>query len=306
MTITCACRFIQLSVNNDLKFWCIQPCCRNPSVYNTKVQNGWRSSDSELDRWLAWPWELFLKMCNMVFSAVAHLWHSLSIWNVFVLQVFPVVEGLWLSHSLPGSVSLQRWGFPAGAAARTDGGLRRHHWSVPVKIIIYYTHYTGLRVGYDAHGWWWTLIRSWGDAGGPPEHRALLRGREETLAGRPLLPEMWPVQQSTKPSLFSSFTVKLLRSRFFTSFSFWPHFQALNHFLKCSSTEDNKALDLAIETVSRSKFKSLIFICGFYSIILITIPGGSGQGKFSDQSTDRFPDGWKWWHTKGKQNFWLL
>lgn len=68
---------------------------------------------------------------------VQHLFSSTSaavftFENVLWLQVFSVAEGLWLSHSLLGSVSLQRWGFPAGTAARTDGGLRRHHRSVPL------------------------------------------------------------------------------------------------------------------------------------------------------------------------------
>ncbi|KAF3852119.1 hypothetical protein F7725_005474 [Dissostichus mawsoni] len=56
-----------------------------------------------------------------------------------------------------------------------------------------------------------------GDAGGLPEHRALLRGREETPAGR----------------------------------------KALKHFLKCPNTDDNLAVEMAIETVGQARDSSL-------------------------------------------------
>lgn len=52
---------------------------------------------------------------------------------MFVLvQILSVVEWLRFSHPLPGAVPVQRWSFPAGAAARPDGGLCRHHRLVPL------------------------------------------------------------------------------------------------------------------------------------------------------------------------------
>ncbi|CAF94207.1 unnamed protein product, partial [Tetraodon nigroviridis] len=57
--------------------------------------------------------------------------------------------------------------------------------------------------------------------------------------------------------VFFSFSVIFNLSHFFTSFPVYPHFQALNHFLKCSNAEDSRALDLAIETVGQAKDLSL-------------------------------------------------
>lgn len=61
------------------------------------------------------------------------------------------------------------------------------------------------------------FIRSWGDAGGLPEHRSLLWGRKETPAGRQVLSEVWAVQQSKSSPLlnhsFNSF-LKMLKTVF--------------------------------------------------------------------------------------------
>lgn len=164
-----------------------------------------------------------------------------------MLQVFPVVEGLRISHSLPGSVSLQWWSFPTGAAARTDGGLCRHHWWA-----IWETH---LEMGLFVCGCSWLIMNL---------EQVLRRARRTTKA---LLFTL--LESGNTCKLESSFrnvastaeyeptdfiyTLSSLMDHIFTSFSFLPHFQALNHFLKCSSAEDNRALDLAIETVSLSK-----------------------------------------------------
>lgn len=164
-----------------------------------------------------------------------------------MLQVFPVVEGLRISHSLPGSVSLQWWSFPTGAAARTDGGLCRHHWWA-----IWEKH---LEMGLFVCGCSWLIMNL---------EQVLRRARRTTKA---LLFTL--LESGNTCKLESSFrnvastaeyeptdfiyTLSSLMDHILTSFSFLPHFQALNHFLKCSSAEDNRALDLAIETVSLSK-----------------------------------------------------
>lgn len=167
--------------------------------------------------------------------------------KLFVLQVFPVVEGLRISHSLPGSVSLQWWSFPTGAAAWTDGGLCRHHWWAILE--------THLEMGLFVCVCSQLLMNL---------EQVLRRARRTTKASLFTL-----LESGNTCKLESSFrnvdstpeyeptgfiyTLSSLTDHIFTSFSFPILFQALNHFLKCSSSEDNRALDLAIETVSLSK-----------------------------------------------------
>lgn len=85
------------------------------------------------------------------------------------------------------------------------------------------THFDSSGLNVDADGWWLMLSRSWGHAGGLPEHRSLLCWREETLAGWEVLPEMWPVQQSMNQWFYllcHNYTVTFLHFLFLpTTFS---------------------------------------------------------------------------------------
>lgn len=103
------------------------------------------------------------------------------------------------------------------------------------------------------------VARLRGQYGGLPEHSALFRGRKEAPAGWEVFPEVWPVQQGecalavlVIPSLLTLVFQALLHSEeslifFFIFFFLSP--QALKHFLKCPNTDDNVAIEMAIETV---------------------------------------------------------
>lgn len=71
-------------------------------------QQSVQKSDVKLLNFL--PFELFIEIkTNTIFLFYSCLLAAKGFkLKLFVLQVFPVVEGLRISHSLPGSVSLQR------------------------------------------------------------------------------------------------------------------------------------------------------------------------------------------------------
>lgn len=97
---------------------------------------------------------------------------------------------------------------------------------------------------------------------------------------------------------FRYFIRTLFCSAFFIRFPSVHHlFQALKNFLKCPNTEDNLAVEMAIETVravcvimNLNKKQCRYTVKYFLTFVCIT-PGGPGQRQRSDKSADRLPDG---------------
>lgn len=227
-------------------------------------------------------------------------------------QVLSAVERLWLSHPLPGFIPLQRRSLPAGAAARTDGGLRRHHRSacfwkcvsllqclLEAWAVFSLCYSVSLCVVFTVVSWLvgFVFIRFWGDAGGLSEHRSVLWGRKEAPAGWQVLSKVWTVQQSKSDEVTHQSCLVLWLLLFRRLFSFWTTVRRWS--TSCCA--------LTLKTTWRSRWrlrrwelwaKECVCVRHFF-YWCVCIPGWPGQGQLFDQSADRLPDGGKWRHAQG-------
>lgn len=145
------------------------------------------------------------------------------------------------------------------------------------------------------------LTRSWGDAGGLPEHRSLLCGREETPAGWQVLPEVWPVQQSTNsPSPSHSLnSINRIKKGYSLPHLLTPHVQTTCPPLSVRPSGPEPLPEVSqhwwqpgcrdgyrdgecVKVNNPVQMKSPSILLSVFLCVCVCVTGGSGQGLFSD------------------------